>query len=57
MPYYYHVKFGCNWTTNKGETELAPAYMVPKGPSLNRVKIGSIGKISAKISRDIVLFT
>ena len=42
---YHHAKFGCNWTTNKGETEGAcapplPAYMVPKDPSLNRVKSG-----------------
>ena len=42
---YHHAKFGCNWTTNKGETEgggeaqcAPPAYMVPKDPSLNRVK-------------------
>ena len=41
---YNHAKFGCNWTTNKGETEggrgeaqCPPAYMVPKDPSLNRV--------------------
>ena len=43
---YYHAKFGCNWTTNKGETpknnkqtnkQTNPAYMVSKDPSLNRV--------------------
>ena len=43
VPEYHHAKFDCNWTTNKGETEggtmcLPPAYMVPKDPSLNRVK-------------------
>ena len=43
VPEYYYAKFGCNWTTNKGETEgkqcaPSPAYMVPKDPSLNRVK-------------------
>ena len=32
VPEYHHAKFGCNWTTNKGET----SYMVPKDPSLNR---------------------
>ena len=41
-PEYHHAKFGCNWTANKGETEggtmCPPAYMVPKDPSLNRVK-------------------
>ena len=43
---YNHAKFGCNWTTNKGETVGAqcppplPAYMVPKDPRLNRVKSG-----------------
>ena len=21
VPEYHHAKFGCNWTTNKGETE------------------------------------
>ena len=41
---YYHAKFGGDWTTNKGETEGGtmcppPAYMVPKYPSLNRVKL------------------
>ena len=44
VPEYYHAKFGCNWTTNGGETEGGtlcppPAYMVPKDPSLNSVKI------------------
>ena len=38
--------FDCNWTTNKGETEMGggggAAYMVPKDPSLNRVKGQSI---------------
>ena len=44
VPEYHHAKFGCNWTTNKEETEginctmCPPAYMVPKYPSLNRVK-------------------
>ena len=42
VPEYHHAKFGCNWTTNKGETEgghnAPPAHMVPKDPSLNRVK-------------------
>ena len=42
VPEYHHAKFGCNWTTNKGETEggtmcSPPTYMVPKDPSLNRV--------------------
>ena len=44
VPEYHRAKFGCNWTTNKGETEggtiCPPAYMVPKDPSLNRVKPG-----------------
>ena len=44
VPEYHHAKFGCNWTTNKGETEggtlpLPPADMVPKDPSLNGVKL------------------
>ena len=37
---YHYVKFGGNWTTNKGETEggICPqAYMASKDPSLNRV--------------------
>ena len=52
VPEYDHATFGCNWTTNKGETEgthcggteteggtMCPlAYMVPKDPSLSRVK-------------------
>ena len=42
-PDYHHAKFGCNWSTNKGETEGAcalplPACVVPNDPSLNRVK-------------------
>ena len=42
VPEYYHAKYDCNWTSNKGETEGVPpqAYMVPKDPSLNRVKTG-----------------
>ena len=45
VPEYHHAKFGCNWTTNKGETEgehniYIIAYMVPKDPSLYRVKLG-----------------
>ena len=43
VPEYQHPKFGSNWTTNKGETEgggqNVVAYMVPKDPSLNRVKL------------------
>ena len=39
---YHQAKFGCSWTTNKGETEggtlCPPAYMVPKDPNLNRVR-------------------
>ena len=34
VPEYHHAMFGCNWTTNKGEA----AYMVPKDPSMNRIK-------------------
>ena len=41
VPEYHYAMFGCNWTTNKGETEggtmCPPGYMVPKDPSLNRV--------------------
>ena len=44
VPEYHHAKFGCNWTTNKGETEggggggtMPNAYMIPKDPILNRV--------------------
>ena len=35
-----HAKFGCNWTTNKGETEhcFPSAYVITKYPSLNRFK-------------------
>ena len=40
---YHHAKFGCNWMTNKGEKggdqgAHQPICMVPKDPSLNRVK-------------------
>ena len=51
VPEYYHAKFGCNRTTNKGETEwghniwfqyMVPAYMVPKDPSLNRANPGDV---------------
>ena len=44
VPQYHHAKFCCNQTTNKGKTEgrgtmcPSPACMVPKDPSLNRVK-------------------
>ena len=38
--FYDHAKFGCNWTTNKGETG-GRHNMVPKDPSLNRVKYTS----------------
>ena len=38
MAKYCDAKFGGNWTTNKGEMERGPAYMVSKDPSLNRVK-------------------
>ena len=37
VPEYHHAKFGCNWTTNKRETEggtTPPAYMVSKDSSL-----------------------
>ena len=36
VPEYHHATFAGNWTTNKGETETA--YILPKYPSLNRVK-------------------
>ena len=45
---YHHAKFGCNWTTNKGETAGGggivppPAGMVPKDPSLNRLNTYSM---------------
>ena len=39
MPYYCHSKFGCNWTTNKGEMGGGGGTMVPKDPNLNRVNI------------------
>ena len=38
VPEYHHAKLGCNWATNKGKTEGGGTYMVPKDPSLNRVK-------------------
>ena len=39
FPEYHHAKFGSNWATNKGETEGGGGHnMVPKDPSLNRVK-------------------
>ena len=48
VPEYHHAKFGGNWTTNKGKTEqknkgkteraTMPPYILPKYPSLNRVK-------------------
>ena len=53
VPEYNHAKFGCNWTTNKGETEGGHnvqyhisfrTYMVLKDPSLNRVKFLQRGK-------------
>ena len=46
VPEYHHARFSCDWTTNKGETKggggaqcAPPVYMVPKDPSLNRVKL------------------
>ena len=49
FPEYHHAKFGGNWTTNKGKTEgdivpphPPPAYLVPKDPSLNRVKYWTV---------------
>ena len=46
VPEYHHAKFGCNWSTNKGEAEGGggghnvplKAYMVPKDHCLNRLK-------------------
>ena len=40
VPEYHHAKFGC-----KGDTRghNVPAYMVPKDPSLNRVKVRYYG--------------
>ena len=32
VPEQHHAKFGCNWTTNKGETEGGGGAMCP--PSL-----------------------
>ena len=44
---YHHAKFGCNWKTNKGETEggtmFSPAYMVIKDPSLNNTSFLKFG--------------
>ena len=31
VPEYHHAKFGCNWTTNKGETE-GGGHNVPPQP-------------------------
>ena len=39
---YHHAKFSGNWTANKGKTggTMCPqAYVLPKYPSLNRVKV------------------
>ena len=30
VPEYHHAKFGCNWTTNKGETEGGGGTFVKK---------------------------
>ena len=30
VPEYHHAKFGCNWTTNKGETEGGTMYPLPQ---------------------------
>ena len=40
VPEYHHAKFGGNRITNKEKIEGAvpPAYILPKYPSLNRVK-------------------
>ena len=41
VPECHHARFGGNWTINKGKTEghnVPPAYILPKYPSLNRVK-------------------
>ena len=46
VPEYHRARFGGDWTTNIGETERGwaqfppppPAYILPKYPSLNRVK-------------------
>ena len=32
VPEYHHAKFGCNWTTNKGETEGPPSLYGSKRP-------------------------
>ena len=45
VPLYYHAKFDGNWTANKAETEGGGGTMrllVPKHPSLNRVKESSL---------------
>ena len=53
-PEYHHAKFGCKWTTNKGETEggggtiCPPAYIVPKDPCLNRVYISKFYNLKHK---------
>ena len=50
------------WTTNKGETEgehnvpPPPAYMVPKDPSLNRVKYSKNPYIRAEVLRTIKFY-
>ena len=33
VPEYHHAKFGCNWITNKGETEDGTMHL-PLPPSL-----------------------
>ena len=30
VPEYHHAKFGCNWTTNKGETEGGGHNVLPQ---------------------------
>ena len=32
VPEYHHAKFGCNWITNKGETEGGGGHIVPPKP-------------------------
>ena len=61
VPEYHHAKFGCNWTTNKGETEggaqcAPPAYMVPKDPSPNRVKFAKSPQEIQKTRRQYKCF-
>ena len=44
VPEYHHVKFGGDWTTNKGEAgghNVPPAYILLKQPSLNRINTKS----------------